>query len=121
MENDKENNIKENQNNIINYFDIPDIWEKTVYNSRDFNKELNNLKKSNIKINQILSLYDYLGDDINDEYWQDEKRAIEKENEIKKIEEKEEPPKEEEIQSDGDDDYERQSDEEGGDDERGYV
>ena len=48
LENNKENNIKNNQNNIINYFDIPDLWEKMVYTSRDFHKELNNLKKSNI-------------------------------------------------------------------------
>ena len=122
FEKDIENNIKENQNNIINYFDIPDLWEKNVYNNNEFSKELKNIKKGNIKINQIIPLYNYLGEDIDEEFFQEEKRAIEKEKEIKKIEEKEEPPKEE-IPSDKDDDdddddnYERKSE----DNERDYV
>jgi len=128
LENDKENNIKGNQNNIINYFDIQDIWDKATYSNRDFNKELNNLKKINIKINQILSLYDYLGEDINDEYFEEVKNSIKAEEEIKKTEEKEEQPKEEENPTDNNDDsndessdkYERKSNEED-DGERDYV
>jgi len=121
LESEKEKNIKENKNNIINYLDIPDIWSKKVYTNRDFQKELNNLKRSNIKINQILSLYDYLGDDINEEYFKDVRRAKEKEEEIKKIEAKEEPQKDEEIQDDDDDDnYERNSEDEGNND-KDYV
>jgi len=40
FENDKENKIKGNQNNIINYFDIgiPDLWDINIYNNIDFNK-----------------------------------------------------------------------------------
>ena len=59
LESDKENNVKGNQDNIINYFDIQDIWNKAIYSNRDFPKELNNLKKANVAINQILPLYDY--------------------------------------------------------------
>ena len=132
LENDKENNIKGNQNNIINYFDIPDIWDKATYTNRDFSKELNNLKKINIQINQILSLYDYLGEDINDEYFEEVKKSIKKEEEIKKTEEKEDQPKKEENPADNNDDndddsnddskdnYDRKSDEED-DGERDYV
>ena len=88
----------------MNYFNIPDLWENAIGSNRDFNKELNNLKKANIKINQIIKAYDYLGDDINEEYFQDVKRTKEKEEDIKKIEEKKEPQREEVIQSDNDDD-----------------
>jgi len=90
--NDRENNIKENQNNIINYLDIPDIWDKVIYKDKEFYNELNNLKNINIKMNQIISLYDYLGDDINEDFFQDEERYIKKEEEDKKIIEKEIPP-----------------------------
>ena len=131
LEKDKENNVKRNQNNIINYFDIPDIWDKTVYNNNDFPKELNNLKKANVNINQILSLYDYLGDDINDNYFLDVQKAIEKEEEIKNAQKMQEPfEKEEEaeeeklsekVDSASDDDFERKSDDEYGPGERDYV
>ena len=90
--NDRESNIKENQNNIINYLDIPDIWDKVIYKDKEFYNELNNLKNINIKMNQIISLYDYLGDDINEDFFQDEERYIKKEEEDKKIIEKEIPP-----------------------------
>ena len=87
LDNDKENNIKENQNNIINYLDIPDIWHKNIYENKHFHEELEDLKRLNIKMNQIIFLYDYLGDDINDDYFkdiQDVKRAVEKEREKEK-------------------------------------
>ena len=105
---DKENNIKENQSNIINYLDIQDIWEKTIYIDKNFHDELNNLKKMNIKINQIMLLYDFLGDNINDDYFQDVKNAIKEEEENKKIEGKQDPSQNEisseQINEDSDDD-----------------
>ena len=64
--------------NIINYLDIPDIWDKETYNNKKFYDELNNLKKINVKINQIIYFYDFLGDDINDKYFQEVKNSIEK-------------------------------------------
>ena len=96
FEEDQENNIKQNENNVINYFnnlDIPDIWDKTIPEKKGFNEELNNLKQLNVKVNQILTLYDLLGDDLD---FKEVEKEIEKENEIKKIIEKPEPPKEEE-------------------------
>ena len=96
LEKDKENNIKQNECNIINYFDIPDIWDITTSSIGNFKEELNNLRQLNIKVNQIISLYDFLVDDIDSKYFEDVKRELEKEKEIIKIIEKEpEPPKEE--------------------------
>jgi hypothetical protein len=89
---DKENKIRGNQNNMVNYFDIPDIWDKSIYNNENFKKELDNLKKINVKINQIVYLYDFLGDNINDDYFQDVKKVIEKEEELTKREQYEKIP-----------------------------
>ena len=121
FENDKENKIKGNQNNIINYFDIgiPDLWDINIYNNIDFNKELEELKKLNIKINQILTLYDYLGDDINDDYFEDVKRAVKNEEEEKKPE-KEVPNLVEEIGGNGEN-YEEDNPYEDDDDYKEYV
>ena len=95
FEKDKENNIKQNECNIINYLEIPDIWDKTTFSLRNFKEELNNLKQLNIKVNQIISLYDFLVDDIGPMYFEDVKRELEKEKEIIKIIQKQpEPPKE---------------------------
>ena len=99
FEKDKENNIKQNENNIINYFDIPDIWDITTSSLGNFKEELNNISLLNIKVNQILSLYDYLGDDIDTKYFDDVKRELENEKEIKKINEKETQPPKEEIEN----------------------
>ena len=108
MVDDKENNIKENQSNIINSLDIQDIWEKTIYINKDFKNELNNLKKMNIKINQTVLLYEFLGDNINDDYFQDVKNAIKEEEESKKVEGKQDPSQNEisseQIKEDSDDD-----------------
>ena len=99
FEKDKENNIKQNENNIINYFDIPDIWDITISSLGNFKEELNNISQLNIKVNQILSLYDYLGDDIDSKYFEDVIRELENEKEIKKINEKEAQPPKEEIEN----------------------
>ena len=82
--NDKENKIRGNQNNMVNYLDIPDIWDKSIYNNENFKKELDNLKKINVKINQIIYLYDFLGDNINNDYFKDVKKVIDKEKELNK-------------------------------------
>ena len=114
MENDKENNIKGNENNIINYLDIPDLWNKAILINKDFHKELNNLKDLNIQINQIIPFYDCLGDDIDDNYFLDVKKAIEQEEAIKKIKEKPEPDIDEPIPSEesSSSDYNKDSDSE---------
>lgn len=104
----EKDHIKQNENNIINYLcNIDDIWDETVKSKEKFNEELNNLKQLNIKVNQIISLYDFLGDDIdNPKYFEDVKKEVEKEIEIKKINEKDKDLVEEvnpEIQGKDDD------------------
>ena len=69
-EEDKEKKIKTNSNNIINYISSPYFWNKDIYNNKDFKKNLNELKKANIKINQIIPLYESLekDNDVEDEF-----------------------------------------------------
>ena len=87
FEKDKENNIKQNENNLINYFDILDLWDITTFSKENFKEELNNIKQLNIKVN--LSLYDVLVDDINSQYFEEVQKEIDKEKESQKIIEKE--------------------------------
>ena len=89
FEKDKENNIKQNENNLINYFDILDLWDITAFFKENFKEELNNIKQLNIKVNQIVSLYDVLVDDINSQYFEVVQKEIDKEKENQKIIEKE--------------------------------
>jgi hypothetical protein len=77
-EEDKQKKIKSNSNNLINYLKSPDFWQKNIYDSEDFNKHLNQLKLINAKINQILSLYEILGNDIEDNFCDDVKKQIDK-------------------------------------------
>ena len=58
-EEDKEK-IKYNNKNIFYYLKAPDLWDKNKYNDEKFNENVNKLKKINIKINQIIWLYNYL-------------------------------------------------------------
>ena len=99
---EEKNKIKSNNNNIIKYLTSPDLWKKDVYNDIDnFNKNLNELKSMNFKINQINSLYEALGKDIEKNYFDD---VIEQ---IKREKEGEEEEEEEEEQKGGSDDDDR--------------
>ena len=109
LEKYKDNNIKENNNNIINYLNIPDLWEPTDYKKGNFQKELNDLKELNVKLNQTLYLYDFLGDDIDDKYFEEVEKVLKKEEELKKMEEKKEPPLVQENQNDGNDNENNES------------
>jgi len=80
LEEDKENKIKSNRNNLVNYLKAPDLWNKDIYENDDFNKNLNELKLFNAQINQILSLYETLGKDIEPNFVNDVLDQIEKEN-----------------------------------------
>jgi hypothetical protein len=59
-EEDKKHKIQYNIENIINYLRKPDFWENEIYNNKKFQKNLYDLKIINIKINQIIWLYNYL-------------------------------------------------------------
>jgi len=75
-EKDRENKIKNNSNNVINYLKPQDLWSKDVYD-QNFNKNLNELKIINVPVKQIIGLYEYLGNDIGDDYFDDIKKEIE--------------------------------------------
>ena len=78
-EEDKEIKIKNNKNNIIKYLKSPDLWKNDLFNNEKFNKNLNELKSINIQINQVISLYETLGKDIEDNFFYDVKQKIEEE------------------------------------------
>ena len=61
-ENDKYRKIKFNRKNIIDYLKARDLWEANIYNSSQFEKNLERIKALNIKIQEILWLYYYLID-----------------------------------------------------------
>ena len=98
MEEDKnkEKKLGMNRNNIVNYLRASDLWDNAIYDSEDFNKNLNELKLFNVQINQILPLYDFLGKDIEDNFCDDVNTQIENE------ESKDRNP--EDIRNDDDDD-----------------
>ena len=98
MEEDKnkEKKLGMNRNNIVNYLRASDLWDNAIYDSEDFNKNLNELKQFNVQINQILPLYDFLGKDIEDNFCDDVNTQIENE------ESKDRNP--EDIRTDNDDD-----------------
>ena len=79
-EEDKENKIKSNLDNVVNYLNAPDLWNKDIYEDIDFYKNLKQLKSINVPINQIVSLYEYLGKDIDNYFFDDVKNIIEEEN-----------------------------------------
>ena len=81
-EKDKEKKIKSNRKNIFIYLKAPDLWDMKLYNDEKFNENLNKLKKINIKINQIVWLYNYLVENKQEKKSEDNKDH----NEIKKEE-----------------------------------
>lgn len=59
-EKDKENKIKGNKKNLINYLNVADLWDKGIFKDNKFNSDLGELKKCNIPVNKIIWLYDFL-------------------------------------------------------------
>jgi len=59
-EKDKENKIKLNRKNLIDYLKSPDLWDNKVYKNENFNSNLNELKLNKIQINQTILLFNYL-------------------------------------------------------------
>ncbi len=85
QEKDKKNKIQSNHNNLINYLKSSELWEKEIYDHPDFNKNLIELKLWNIQINQAIPLYDYLGKDFENDFFEDAKKRIENEKAEKNI------------------------------------
>ena len=59
-EKDKENKVKLNRKNIINYLKSPDLWNDKIYQDQQFKENLDELKSCDIPINHILWLYNYI-------------------------------------------------------------
>ena len=59
-EKDKENKIKSNCKNLIDYLKSPDLWDEKIYKNEKFKENINELKLCKIQVNQILWLYNYL-------------------------------------------------------------
>jgi len=59
-EKDKENKIKLNRKNLIDYLKSPDLWDIKVYKNENFNSNLNELKLIKMQINQTILLFNYL-------------------------------------------------------------
>lgn len=93
LEEDKENKIKNNHNNVVIYLKASDLWNKDIYEDQDFNKNINELILINAPINQIISLYEYLGKDIENDYFED---IIQHEEEVDSFSENENDEDEEE-------------------------
>ena len=69
-------NKKKYNDNLFDYLDYSDLWAKDIYDNPNFNKNLNELKLCNIKINQIITLYEFLGKDIEENFFDDVKEII---------------------------------------------
>ena len=110
LEDDKENKIKSNHNNIINYLKSPDLWSKDTYEEPNFYLNLNELKSADVKINQIIHLYELLGKDIEDNAFEDVKKNIQEEENQKESKDENNQDDEEDDpfgEKDDDDDEER--------------
>ena len=88
LEDDKENKIKSNRNNIINYLKAPDLWNKEIDDKQTFYSNLNELKSINAQINQIIPLYELLGKDIEDNFFDEVKKMLKDGDENPKTEKK---------------------------------
>ena len=88
-EKDKEKKIKENENNIKNYLDIEDLWNKDFYKKNEFYQVLKKLKDLSIKINNVIWFYEISFKNMYKNYFDDVKQELQNREEERKKKEKE--------------------------------
>ena len=91
-EEDKENKIKNNHRNLINYLKVPDLWDKILYNEDKFLENLDELKDFKIQVNQIIPLYNYLTENKEDNFCEEIENYIQNKSNINQDEKAPEPP-----------------------------
>ena len=115
-EKDKENKIKGNKKNLINYLNVADLWDKDIYkDTNNFNSDLVELKKCNIPINKIIWLYEFLVEGAEEE--EDPEKGIKEYIEKKYGKPYEEIEKQKEKGGDDPEEEEEEDDYNSGDDE----
>ena len=92
----------------MKYLKSPDFWKKGIYNDDNFNKNINELKSMNFKVNQIVYLYETLGKDIEKNFFEDVISHIKEENDKNKTDEGEEEEEEEEEEKEKDDPFDEE-------------
>ena len=88
-EKNKENKIKLNKNNIKNYLEIEDLWNKEFYKKDEFNQMLKKLKDLNIKVNIVIPFYEKCFNNMYKNYFDDVKEELKKREEERRRKEKE--------------------------------
>ena len=63
----KEEKIKKNNNNVVRYLNIKDVWVNVKMEKKEFKEELKEIKKLNIKLNEILPVYNLINYDKDDD------------------------------------------------------
>ena len=79
LEEDKKHKIKYNRNNLVKYLKASDLWID-IYDNKNSNKNLYELRSFKDQVNQIICLYEYLGGDIEQNFVKDVIEQIKKEN-----------------------------------------
>ena len=85
----KEVKIKLNNNNIKNYLEIEDLWNKEFYQKNEFYQVLKKLKSLGIKVNNIIHFYEKCFNNMYKDYFENIKTELKKREEEKKKKEKE--------------------------------
>ena len=84
-EEDKENKIKHNKKNIVEYLKEKDLWKNINIQDKKFIENLEKIKCLNIKVNEILWLYFYLTNNKDEEFDKDIKVYISNKNNINSV------------------------------------
>ena len=104
-EKNKDKRIKFNKRNIVDYLKSEDLWERDIYRTDSFGKELEEIQSLNIKINEILWFYYYLTDNKDERFEDEVKEYIKMSEEKNKKEFKNLKEDKEEIGEEEEDDH----------------